>query len=106
MSPPNGHANGSFGSSDQHSTPLILSLNANSTTQYTATQIKEFVALLKVPFDPGVIEWRVPIPAKETGSQESKQSHKSRFGGSKLERVLAYQGAGNIFLYAIHPDVV
>jgi hypothetical protein len=58
MSPPNGHANGSFGSSDQYSTAPILSLNASSTNQYTATQIKEFVALLEVPFDPGVIEWR------------------------------------------------
>jgi hypothetical protein len=67
MSPPNGHANGSFGSSDQHSTPPILSLNANSATQYTATQIKEFVALLEVPFDPGVIEWRVTNTSKGNG---------------------------------------
>jgi hypothetical protein len=67
MSPPNGHANGSFGSSDQPSTPPILSLNSNSTTQYTATQIKEFVALLEVPFDPGVIEWRVTNTSKGNG---------------------------------------
>jgi hypothetical protein len=67
MSPPNGHANGYLGSSDQNSTPPILSLNANSTTQYTATQIKEFVALLEVPFDPGVIEWRVTNTSKGNG---------------------------------------
>ncbi|HEY6182095.1 MAG TPA: Rad52/Rad22 family DNA repair protein [Terriglobales bacterium] len=67
MSPPNGHVNGSFGSSDQHSTPPILSLNANSAAQYTPGQIKEFVALLEVPFDPGVIEWRVTNTSKGTG---------------------------------------
>ena len=67
MSPPNGHVNGSFGSSDQHSTPPILSLNANSAAQYTPAQIKEFVALLEVPFDPGVIEWRVTNTSKGTG---------------------------------------
>jgi len=67
MSPPNGHANGSFGSSDQHSTPPIQSLNASSTNQYTATQIKEFVALLEVPFDPRVIEWRVTNTSKGNG---------------------------------------
>src|ERR1051325_9763619 len=67
MSPPNGHVNGSFGSSDQHSTPPILSLNANSAAQYTPAQIKEFVALLEVPFDPGVIEWSVTNTSKGTG---------------------------------------
>jgi hypothetical protein len=67
MSPPNGHANGSSGSSDQHSTAPILSLNTSSATQYTATQIKEFVALLEVPFDPGVIEWRVTNTSKGNG---------------------------------------
>ncbi|MBZ5505108.1 MAG: hypothetical protein LAO78_06455 [Acidobacteriia bacterium] len=72
MSPPNGHANGSFGSSDQHSTPPILSLNANSTSQYTATQIKEFVALLEVPFDPGVIEWRVTNTSKGNGQSRGQ----------------------------------
>jgi len=72
MSPPNGHANGSFGSSDQHSTPPILSLNPNSTTQYTATEIKEFVALLEVPFDPGVIEWRVTNTSKGNGQSRGQ----------------------------------
>jgi hypothetical protein len=72
MSPPNGHANGSFGSSDQHSTAPILSLNASSTNQYTATQIKEFVALLEVPFDPGVIEWRVTNTSKGNGQSRGQ----------------------------------
>jgi hypothetical protein len=72
MSPPNGHADGSFGSSDQHSTPPILSLNANSASQYTATQIKEFVALLEVPFDPGVIEWRVTNTSKGNGQSRGQ----------------------------------
>lgn len=72
MSPPNGHANGSFGSSDQHSTPPILSLNANSVTQYTPEQIKEFVALLEVPFDPAVIEWRVTNTSKGNGQSRGQ----------------------------------
>src|ERR1041385_5939365 len=72
MSPPNGHANGSFGSSDQPFTPPILSLNPNSTTQYTATQIKEFVALLEVPFDPEVMEWRVTNTSKGNGQSRGQ----------------------------------
>jgi hypothetical protein len=72
MSPPNGHANGSFGSSGQHSTPSILALNANSVTQYTPEQIKEFVALLEVPFDPAVIEWRVTNTSKGNGQSRGQ----------------------------------
>jgi hypothetical protein len=67
MSPPNGHANGSPGSQDQHSVASALSPAWNTATHYTAEQIKEFVALLEVPFDPRVIEWRVTNTSKGDG---------------------------------------
>jgi hypothetical protein len=67
MSPPNGHANGLSGNPDQHSIAPVLSPGWNSATRYTAEQIKEFVALLEVPFDPGVIEWRVTNTSKGNG---------------------------------------
>lgn len=67
MSPPNGHTNGSPGSQDQHSIAPVLSPGWNTTTHYTAEQIKEFVALLEVPFDPRVIEWRVTNTTKGSG---------------------------------------
>ncbi len=70
MSPPNGHANGSPGSQDQHSTAPVLSPGWNTASHYTAEQIKEFVALLEVPFDPRVIEGRVTNTTK--GSAQSR----------------------------------
>ena len=66
MSPPNGHANGLSRSPDQHSMAPVLSPGPN-TTQYTAEQITEFVAILEVPFDPAVIEWRVTNTTKGSG---------------------------------------
>ena len=70
MSPPNGHANGSPGSQDQHSVASALSPAWNTATHYTAEQIKEFVALLEVPFHPRVIEWRVTNTTK--GREQSR----------------------------------
>ena len=67
MSPPNGHANGSPGSQDQHSVAPFLSPGWNTATHYTTEQIKEFVAFLEVPFDPLVIEWRVTNTSKGDG---------------------------------------
>jgi hypothetical protein len=70
MSPPNGHANGSPGSQDPHSIAPVLSPGWNTATHYTAEQIKEFVALLEVPFDPRVIEWRATNTTK--GNRQSR----------------------------------
>src|SRR5580765_8389204 len=70
MSPPNGHANGLPGSQDQHSIAPVLSPAWNTATRYTAEQIKEFVALLAVPFDPRVVEWRVTNTTK--GNRQSR----------------------------------
>jgi len=67
MSPPNGHANGLSGNPDQHSIAPVLSPGWNTATHYTTEQIKEFVALLEVPFDPSVIEWRVTNTNKGSG---------------------------------------
>jgi hypothetical protein len=70
MSPPNGHANGLSGNPDQHSIAPVLSPAWNTATRYTAEQIKEFVALLEVPFDPRVVEWRVTNTTK--GNRQSR----------------------------------
>lgn len=67
MSAPNGHANGSPGSQDQHSVAPALSPAWNTATHFTAEQVKEFVSLLEIPFDPGVIEWRVTNTSKGDG---------------------------------------
>jgi hypothetical protein len=72
MSPPNGHANGSPGSQDQHSIAPVLSPGWNTATHYTAEQIKEFVALLEMPFDPRVIEWRVTNTTKGNGQSRGQ----------------------------------
>jgi hypothetical protein len=66
MSPPNGYANGLEGGADHlsKSVPPAVLLGMSSAPQLTAEQIKEFVALLEVPFDPSVIEWRVTNTTK------------------------------------------
>lgn len=68
MSSPNGHANGSLDGPDQHSRAPDLSPAWNTATHYTVTQIKAFVSLLEVPFEPTLIEWRVTNTSKGNGS--------------------------------------
>jgi hypothetical protein len=58
MSAPNGQPNGSFAIAPAPSPSW------NAATHYTTEQIKEFVALLEVPFEPAVIEWRVTNTSK------------------------------------------
>jgi len=69
MSPPNGRANGSVGSTDQlhqaASPTFIPAMNA--AFQFSPAQIKEFVSLLEIPFEPSVIEWRVTNTSKGDG---------------------------------------
>jgi hypothetical protein len=73
MSSPNGHANGSFeGRPDQHSIAPALSPAWNTPARYTVTQIKEFVSLLEVPFEPALIEWRVTNTSKGSGSSRGQ----------------------------------
>jgi len=69
MSPPNGHANSSVGSTDQFHQPAPSAFvpGTNAVSQFSPAQIKEFVSLLEVPFDPGVIEWRVTNTSKGNG---------------------------------------
>src|SRR6516162_10221982 len=64
MSPPNGHANGLVGSENRPDEPNPRLARAVTPAQFTADQVKHFVALLEVPFDPSVIEWRVTNTAK------------------------------------------
>ena len=69
MSPPNGHANGSVGSTDQlhQPAPSAFVPGMSAASQFSPAQIKEFVILLEIPFDPGVIEWRVTNSTKGDG---------------------------------------
>lgn len=69
MSPPNGHANGSVGSTDPFHQPAPSAFvpGTNAVSQFSPAQIKEFVSLLEVPFDPDVIEWRVTNTSKGDG---------------------------------------
>jgi hypothetical protein len=62
MSPPNGHANGSVGT--DHSGGSAPAAMASAPGLFAPDQIKQFVALLEVPFDPAVIEWRVTNTSK------------------------------------------
>ena len=70
MSPPNGHANGS---GTDHPDPRQSALPATMLTRdngshFTPEQIRQSVAQLEVPFDPGVIEWRVTNTSKQNRS--------------------------------------
>jgi hypothetical protein len=68
MSPPNGHANGSAGRAEQpHRSSSALIPGVNGSPQFTPAQIKEFVGLLEIPFEPTVIEWRVTNTSKGNG---------------------------------------
>ncbi|HTC92031.1 MAG TPA: Rad52/Rad22 family DNA repair protein, partial [Terriglobales bacterium] len=67
MSPPNGHANGSVGNGEkvaQSVSPAVLP-RTSTPSQFMPEQIKQFVALLEVPFDDSVIEWRVTNTTKD-----------------------------------------
>ena len=66
MSRPKRHANGSVGSNDclHEPAPQARLARAMRPAQLTLEQVKQFVALLEVPFDPHVIEWRVTNTSK------------------------------------------
>lgn len=66
MSPQDGHANGSA-FAEGHSRncgPTAVLPGTSGWTQFAPEQIKALVALLEVPFDPSVIEWRVTNTSK------------------------------------------
>ena len=60
MNPPNGHADGSAGTDHPSAPPAMTSTPG----LFNPDRIKQFVALLEVPFDPLVIEWRVTNTSK------------------------------------------
>lgn len=74
MGPPNGHVNGSpNGPTDTGESALHdILLGASTVSRFTAEQIKEFVALLEIPFDPSVIEWRVTNTSKAQGHKRGQ----------------------------------
>jgi hypothetical protein len=67
MNPPNGKTNGSVVNevNGQSSVSPVALAALSSPLQYTPEQIKEFVTLLELPFDPSVIEWRVTNTTKD-----------------------------------------
>jgi hypothetical protein len=67
MNPTNGKANGSEINqpNDQSTAPPVAILTASSALEYTPEQIQHFVALLELPFEPSVIEWRVTNTTKD-----------------------------------------
>src|SRR6185312_17096480 len=66
MRPPNGHINGS---AQAESRPQPSGPNAmfGQNAQFSPEQVRHFVELLEVPFDPSVIEWRVTNTSKANG---------------------------------------
>lgn len=68
MNPPNGKTNGSAINelNGQSCVPPVALATVSSPLQYAPEQIKEFVTLLELPFDPSVIEWRVTNTAKNS----------------------------------------
>ena len=74
MGPPNGHINGSPSSpadTRESKLPAIV-LGTSAESRFTPEQIKEFVALLEVPFSPEVIEWRVTNTSKAHGHKRGQ----------------------------------
>jgi hypothetical protein len=69
MSPTNGQGNGPMGSAGNlsKSVPPAVLRAMSPVPQFTSEQIQEFVALLEVPFDSSVIEWRVTNTSKGNG---------------------------------------
>ncbi|HTT21952.1 MAG TPA: Rad52/Rad22 family DNA repair protein [Candidatus Sulfotelmatobacter sp.] len=67
MNPPNGKTNGSAINevNGQSSVPPVALAAVSSPPQYTPEQVREFVALLEVPFDSSVIDWRVTNTTKD-----------------------------------------
>jgi hypothetical protein len=67
MSRPNGHINGSVPaeSPSQPSAPSVATFGQSA--QFSPEEVRRFVELLEVPFDPSVIEWRVTNTSKTNG---------------------------------------
>src|SRR5690348_12180767 len=64
MTPVNGHANEVAGAAGPGE---VAPSAVTATSRFMSEQIKEFVALLEVPFDSALIEWRVTNTSKVNG---------------------------------------
>ena len=69
MKPANGHANGVAASQQNHAERAVAgeALDASQTTGFTTDEVKRLVQELEVPFDSGVIDWRVTNTTKNGG---------------------------------------
>jgi hypothetical protein len=65
MSPPNGHIYGSVTAEGRSQPSGVATFGHNA--QFLPEQVRRFVELLEVPFDPAVIEWRVTNTSKSNG---------------------------------------
>ena len=72
MSPLKGHANGSVDASHRLQSAPGAMVQGGPTAQFTPDQVKQFVVLLEVPFDPSVIEWRVTNTRKGNGKSRGQ----------------------------------
>ena len=73
MSPLHGHANGLEGTDHRNKpapTPIVQ--GPSTPDQFTPNKVKQCVALLEVPFDTSVIEWRVINTSKGNGSSRGQ----------------------------------
>lgn len=68
MNPPNGKAHTLLRSeaNQPSSPPPVTLMAASGPVQYEPEKIQQFVALLELPFDPSVIEWRVTNTTKDS----------------------------------------
>src|SRR6185437_4883991 len=67
MNPPNGHTTGAVHGESRPHPPGPNDATFGHNAQFSAEQVRRFVELLEVPFDPSVIEWRVTNTSKTNG---------------------------------------
>jgi hypothetical protein len=67
MSPPKGYTNGSVPGESRPQPPGPNDAAFGRSAQFSPEQVRRFVELLEVPFDPSVIEWRVTNTGKSNG---------------------------------------
>jgi Rad52/22 family double-strand break repair protein len=67
MSRPNGHISGSVPGEPRPQPPGPNDAMFGQSAQFSPEQVRRFVELLEVPFEPSVIEWRVTNTSKSNG---------------------------------------
>src|SRR6185437_5304761 len=67
MNPPNGHTTGAVHGESRPHPPGPNDATFGHNAQFSREQVRRFVELLEVPFDPSLIEWRVTNTSKANG---------------------------------------